>query len=453
MNTEEQELYGDIDKMFEDSSDISIGSQGVVQGAGAVDPDLYTVSLNNNDKIPKDKNGSPFYNSLVRFVMNPKLHNGNFLHRITKYVYYMKASGATDNSPIWLDCPSTIGTNKNLMSATFFYLKNLGSKHYSNIAYSDFSRKLYNWAIIYIVKDGNFPDLDNTFKVFRFPNTINDMIDTEAAGNEQFQQPPVNVFHPFYGKNLLLDFRSKKIKNDDGHERTVSTYEGSKFDGTVSMIPIPGLDYQVYPVIGNGLYSKDPIENEKFKEHNKVVQRKLGKYIHDNVPDLSKYCYKGWDDSTEEMIIAYIQERISDTKVYKGLLRHFYRSRLFIRKYTSIENVFEMSDKIQSDYGGVDDIGDEDNDTAAKRPVHDDEDIKDFKASLESTGDDDLPDLPFGDMDDETPNKQENTQNQQNNPKPSQNSPNKTNPNPSQNSSENDEDFDIGSDIDWSSVG
>ena len=128
-------------------------------------------------------------------------------------------------------------------------------------------RRQQYYALIKIIKDPQNPDLDGTYKVFKFGYKIKEKIDAELKPD--FGEP-TQVFDLFEGKNFELIITRQGDYNN---------YDKSKFSSSRSAIVLDG----------------EPAERSK--ETMVAIKAEL-----DEAPSLASYDYKAWDGETREFV-------------------------------------------------------------------------------------------------------------------------------------------------------
>ena len=128
-------------------------------------------------------------------------------------------------------------------------------------------RRQQYYSLVKIVKDPQNPELEGSYKVFKFGYKIKEKIDSELKPD--FGEP-TQVFDLFEGKNFeLVITRQGEFNN----------YDKSKFSSNRSAI----------------LMGETPAE--RTKETMGVIKEEL-----ENAPSLAQYDYKAWDEDTRAFV-------------------------------------------------------------------------------------------------------------------------------------------------------
>ena len=267
------------------------------------DPDFYKPSLK-NERV-KEK----VYDSLIRFVPNIFAKEDGLsvheAHKIHKYLYYLGDPNDAQSNGFYVDCPSTVGKDtpeakNNIITSAHFMFKNSDSAYLRNIARTAFSRKEFFWSLVLILSDEFEPETVGKIKIFRFGQKINEKIESLAKGNVKYKEPPLNVYHPVNGRDMILMIEEQNAEMN-GVKKTITTYENSKFAGSSSPISIDG----------GKTRCQDP---EKIKEFLKTA------------PRLSKVRFQPWDSELETKVIEQVRTLIDDDKLFNALYKKVYKS-------------------------------------------------------------------------------------------------------------------------------
>lgn len=260
------------------------------------DPDFYKVSLKN----PNVKDN--VYKSRIRFVPNP--HDRN-LQKVSKWIYLLPDPENQD-AKFYVDCPSNLGTKAsrfNIISTAFFTLKDHDSKLMRNIGKAHFSRKRQHWSLVQILLDTQEPSYENKVKIFRFGKQIDDMILEQGKADPSVQKDSVPISHPFKGKDFILFLDSKKIEDN----REMPSYERSYFDDKITSISL---------------------DNNKTRlPETQESMKKIFDYLKAEAPDLSKVCFKAWDDEIEQRVIESVRVTIGDDSVFDKIYAKVYKKK------------------------------------------------------------------------------------------------------------------------------
>lgn len=204
------------------------------------------------------------YKALIRFVPNIENPRNSL---IKKYVNWL--TGPNGESKL-VDSPSTIGESCPVSDA-FFRLRKSESA-VDRKASDKLKRRESYVALVKVIKDPQQPDLEGTYKVFKFGYKIKEKIDAELKPN--FGEP-TQVFDLFEGKNFELVITRQNDYNN---------YDTSKFSSSTSAVTINGKTA------------------ERTKEDMDVIKTEL-----ENAPSLKSFEYKAWDEETRNFVNSVIK--------------------------------------------------------------------------------------------------------------------------------------------------
>lgn len=199
------------------------------------------------------------YKALVRFVPNPENPRNSL---IQKYVHWLTNSSGDGKL---VDSPSTIG-EKCPIADVFWKLRKSDSA-VDRKASEKLKRRQQYYALIKIIKDPQNPDLEGTYKVFKFGYKIKEKIDAELKPD--FGEP-TQVFDLFEGKNFELIITRQGDYNN---------YDKSKFSASKSAI-----------IMGD-------TPAERTKETMAAIKAEL-----EAAPSLKGYDYQAWDEETRTFV-------------------------------------------------------------------------------------------------------------------------------------------------------
>jgi len=292
--------------------------------------DIFNLSIEDIDNFQKNEKGSDLYkptadqgkdgiyNSLIRFIPNPKNPQKSI---IRKFVYWLEDSEGKGN---YFDSPSTIG-EKCPVQDLFFKLRNSESAVDKKMSERLKRREVY-YSLIQIVKDFQNPEMEGSIKVFKYGYQIKQKIDEEL--NPQYDEP-CQVFDLFEGKNFEL-----KINKTAGY----NSFTASKFQGKRTPININGENMQ------NG-------DDDR---------KKIMAYLKDT-PDLLSFDYKSWDDSTRNSVEKILNnyrspgtaiKNITIDKVVHDDVEEFKKPQS--NDFLSVEKAKEDSDDLDDFLNGLD---------------------------------------------------------------------------------------------------
>ena len=220
-------------------------------------PERTTVNEVYKPTADDGKDGT--YKALIRFVPNPENPRNSL---IQKYVYWLTNSSGDGKL---VDSPSSIG-EKCPIADVFWKLRKSDSA-VDRKSSEKLKRRQQYYSLIKIVKDPQNPELEGTYKVFKFGYKIKEKIDAELKPD--FGEP-TQVFDLFEGKNFELIITRQGEYNN---------YDKSKFSASTSAI----------------LMGDTPAERNK--ETMAAIKTEL-----ENAPSLVNYDYKAWDEDTRSFV-------------------------------------------------------------------------------------------------------------------------------------------------------
>lgn len=238
-------------------------------GVDAVD--THTVQVTSNTEVYKptaDDGKDGTYKALIRFVPNPKNPRNSL---VKKYVHWL--TDATGEGKL-VDSPASIGEKCPIADA-FWKLRKSDSAVDRKISEKLKRREQY-YALIKIIKDPQNPELEGTYKIFKFGYKIKEKIDAELKPD--FGEP-TQIFDLFEGKNFELIITRQGEYNN---------YDKSKFSSSRSPITVDG----------------------KAAERNADFMGKIKEEI-SSAPDLSAYEYQVWDDQTRDFVNATLRQYLT----------------------------------------------------------------------------------------------------------------------------------------------
>lgn len=219
-----------------------------------------TNSSKNEVYRPKSDDGKDgTYKALIRFVPNPENPRKSL---IQKYVHWLTNSSGEGKL---IDSPSSIG-EKCPIADVFWKLRKSDSA-VDRKASDKLKRRQQYYALVKIIKDPQNPDLDGTYKVFKFGYKIKEKIDAELKPD--FGEP-TQVFDLFEGKNFELVITRQGEYNN---------YDKSKFSSSQSAI-----------ILGDS-------PAERSKETMSKIKEEL-----EDAPSLETYDYQVWDEEIRAFV-------------------------------------------------------------------------------------------------------------------------------------------------------
>jgi hypothetical protein len=238
-------------------------------GVDAVD--THAVQTTSNSEVYKptaDDGKDGTYKALIRFVPNPKNPRNSL---VKKYVHWLTDAAGEGKL---VDSPTSIGEKCPIADA-FWKLRKSDSAVDRKISEKLKRREQY-YALIKIIKDPQNPDLEGTYKIFKFGYKIKEKIDAELKPD--FGEP-TQIFDLFEGKNFeLIITRQGEFNN----------YDKSKFSSARSPITIDG----------------------KAAERNAEFMASIKEEI-TSAPDLTAYEYQVWDDQTRDFVNATLRQYLT----------------------------------------------------------------------------------------------------------------------------------------------
>lgn len=199
------------------------------------------------------------YKALIRFVPNPENPRNSL---IQKYVHWLTNSSGDGKL---VDSPATIG-EKCPIADVFWKLRKSDSA-VDRKSSEKLKRRQQYYSLIKIIKDPQNPELEGTYKVFKFGYKIKEKIDAELKPDFG---DPTQVFDLFEGKNFELIITRQGEYNN---------YDKSKFSASTSAI-----------IMGD-------TPAERTKETMASIKEEL-----ENAPSLKGYDYQAWDEDTRSFV-------------------------------------------------------------------------------------------------------------------------------------------------------
>jgi hypothetical protein len=216
-------------------------------------------STNEIYKPTADDGKDGTYKALIRFGPNPENPRNSL---IQKYVHWLTNSSGDGKL---VDSPATIG-EKCPIADVFWKLRKSDSA-VDRKSSDKLKRRQQYYSLVKIVKDPQNPELEGTYKVFKFGYKIKEKIDAELKPN--FGEP-TQVFDLFEGKNFELVITRQGEYNN---------YDTSKFSSSKSAI-----------IMGDA-------PAERSKETMTTIKEEL-----EAAPSLKGYDYQAWDEDTRSFV-------------------------------------------------------------------------------------------------------------------------------------------------------
>lgn len=217
------------------------------------------TSVNEVYKPTADDGKDGTYKALIRFVPNPENPRKSL---IQKYVHWLTNSNGDGKL---VDSPSTIGEHCPI--ADVFWKLRKSDSAVDRKSSEKLKRRQQYYSLIKIVKDPQNPELEGTYKVFKFGYKIKEKIDSELKPDFG---DPTQVFDLFEGKNFELVITRQGEYNN---------YDKSKFSANKSAI-----------ILGD-------TPTERSQESMAAIKTEL-----ESAPSLATYDYKSWDEDTRAFV-------------------------------------------------------------------------------------------------------------------------------------------------------
>ena len=265
------------------------------------------------------------YKALIRFVPNVENPRNSL---IKKYVNWL--TGPDGDSKL-VDSPSSIGESCPVADA-FWKLRKSDSA-VDRKASDKLKRREQYVSLVKIIKDPQFPDLEGTYKVFKFGYKIKEKIDAELKPD--FGEP-TQVFDLFEGKNFELIINRQNDYNN---------YDKSKFSSSTSAIQL------------------GKKTAERTKEDMAAIKEEL-----DNAPSLKSFEYQAWDEPTREFVNSVIK--------------------MYLNPGAAVDNItnpasFEAPSKAETPAAGSAETSNKKNDAPAAAEAAGSDDLESFLNDLE----------------------------------------------------------------------
>lgn len=223
-----------------------------------------------------DKGTNGIYQSVIRFVSWWQDPQHSY---IDKWVCWL-VDPVTNRGRI-VDCPSSVGKPSPLQDM-FFKLRNSESIQEQKKA-EIFSRKHQYAAIIQVIKDKHYPELEGKLLVYRFGKKVFEKIEGEK---KPIVGEPHEPFDLIDGKAFQLIITKQSGYNN---------YDQAKFID--KKIPL------LLPVNEKGEMVSFETDGFKLQAINEKTPREVVfNFLKENSPDLSKYAYQEWDQDIHDYV-------------------------------------------------------------------------------------------------------------------------------------------------------
>lgn len=245
--------------------------------------DIFNLSLDDFKTEEKPKSGQDIYKTdpklskdsiyraIIRFIPNVKNPKKSF---VKKFSYWLEDSAGNG---FYVDCPSSIG-EKSIIQDTFWKLYKSESAFDKKQA-EKIKRKEYYYSLVYIVKDPQRPEMENSVQILRYPRAVKKLIDAQIQPDVtdlEMGTEPTNVFDFFEGKDFSL-----KVTMKGGYWN----YDECKF-----------------------ATAKTPISLSGAKMENNAESRKMIMSVYESVADIEQYEFKPWEDELRNRVHSVLGE-------------------------------------------------------------------------------------------------------------------------------------------------
>lgn len=245
--------------------------------------DIFNLSLDDFKTEEKPKSGQDLYKTdpklskdsiyraIIRFIPNVKNPKKSF---VKKFSYWLEDAGGNG---FYVDCPSSIG-DKSIIQDTFWKLFKSESAFDKKQA-EKIKRKEYYYSLVYIMKDPQRPEFENTVQILRYPRAVKKLIDAQIQPDVtdlEMGTEPTNVFDFFEGKDFSL-----KVTMKGGYWN----YDECKF-----------------------AQAKTPIAVNAVKMENNSESRKMIMDLYEGAADIEIYDFKQWDEELRNKVNNVLSE-------------------------------------------------------------------------------------------------------------------------------------------------
>lgn len=313
----------DFESSFFDTDIEDLTNEGI-QSDFVTDENLYTPSIEDDKAVNRE------YKSFVRFLKNPRRTKGNGKKNIiSKFVVFMQNPNNPD-SKIMVDDISHIDRN-NIITNAFFHCRSHKSLTMQKIGKANFSRRSYNFTLVKIEKDLQHPDLENSIKVLRFANQVDEIL-AKALENDPDNEIHAKLYSDaLKGYRFVLAINEREVDDKTTKEKFMMVnYTDSRFVDTPSPLQFDGI----------------PADWMKTPEGRKEMLN----YIISNAPVLEEYDAKPWDEETEELVIEAVRKIIDNPTEFNKIYHKTYKKSYYDDK--TVSSVEDADDSI----GKIDDV-------------------------------------------------------------------------------------------------
>jgi hypothetical protein len=291
---EKEDEFGGIFSLSQEDVVIENSNKG---GGSSLDPDYYRPSTKHKKAQGKR------YVATGRWCPNV---NDRTLQYVSKYIYALPDPTST-NPDIrhYYDCTSNEGIKNNIITNSFFTLKDHDSATKRKIAEDYLTRKEYYWSLFLIYKDIQDPELEGMVKILRYAKGIKEKMNQQSMGNPELGTKPCIYTDPFGGKDFQLVIEEK----EDGNGKIITSYDKSYFGEERNTISL----------------DKGVTRLDKSEENMRTVFN----FLKEKSPDLGKAKYKKWSPEDEEKIIETIKYLVEDNVLFDKIYRKTYNKPFF----------------------------------------------------------------------------------------------------------------------------
>jgi hypothetical protein len=269
---------------FFDLPDDSFSKGKAASREKKTDPNIY-------DPDPNAFNGS--YKSVFRFI--PYV----FDKTKSKYTKYSaKLWNPLTKESLIIDCPSNVGEPSILwtIESVLRSIKNEEPDLHREIS-NNFSRWYTHHSLVYIKKDPQRPELENTVKVFKFRNQVDQLIEQQLNPDEDTLVEGVKKINPYHllqGKDFLCVVGKKTKEFRD--------WSKCKFMDEVTPLVFKAGDEMV------------KVENDE--KSVKLINAFLNKYS----PKMDEYYHQPWSEETPAKVAEAIVAAVGNQHVINMIL-------------------------------------------------------------------------------------------------------------------------------------
>ena len=294
--------------MSEDFNIFSIG----VEDINTHEQEASTAS-NIMYKPTADDGKDGTYKALIRFVPNIENPRNSL---VKKYVNWL--TGPDGESKL-VDSPSSIGEHCPVSDA-FFRLRKSESA-VDRKASDKLKRREQYVSLVKIIKDPQQPELEGTYKVFKFGYKIKEKVDAELKPTFG---DPTQVFDLFEGKNFELVITRQNDYNN---------YDKSKFSSSTSAL-----------MLGDRVA-------ERNKEDMATIKAEL-----EAAPSLKSFEYQPWNEETRNFVNSVIKMYLNPSDAMNEVTNTFEEPSSPTTQTTTTATKPETKTETKKEAAGGDDL-------------------------------------------------------------------------------------------------